>query len=52
MKIERWSVKSQNVTPLTEKLFKLFVKIISISIAVLEVILIGRVIGGKTFLNT
>ena len=48
MKIGRWSDILQNISSLTEKLInKLFVKILSISVAVLEVILVGRVINGK-----
>ena len=46
MKIVRWSDISQNISPLTEKLFKLFVKVLSISVVLLEVSLVGRVISG------
>ena len=51
MKIGRSSDIAQNISPLTDKLFKLFVKILSISVAVLEVILVGRVINGKNILE-
>ena len=47
MKIGGWSDVSHNISPLTERLFILFVKIISsISVAVLERILVGRVTSG------
>ena len=53
MKIGRWSDVSHNISPLTERLFILFVKIISsISVAVLELILVGRVTSGINSLNT
>ena len=47
VKIGRWSDTSQNISPLTDMLLKLLVQILSISIAVLEIILVGRVINGK-----
>ena len=52
MKIGRWSDVSHNISPLTERLFILFVKIISsISVAVLELILVGRVTSGINVLE-
>ena len=45
--ISSFSLKAKT----TEKLFKLFVKILSISVAVLEVNLVGRVINGQNILE-
>ena len=52
MKIGGWSDVSHNISPLTERLFILFVKIISsISVAVLELILVERVTSGINILE-
>ena len=47
MKIGRWSGISVNRKPLAEQLLGSFVKILTISVAGLEVILVGREINGK-----
>ena len=47
MKIGRWSGISVNSKPLAEQLLGSFVKILSISAAGFEVILVGREINGK-----
>ena len=52
VKIGRWSDVSHNISPLTERLFILFVKIVSsISVAVLELILVERVTSGINILE-
>ena len=51
MKIGRWSEMSVNSKPLAEQLFGSFVKILSISVAEFEVILVGREINGKNDLE-
>ena len=51
MKIVTWSELSVNSKPLSEQLFGSFVKILSISLAEFEVILVGREMG-KTIWRT
>ena len=53
MKIVKLSDISQNISPVKEKWLKLFVKMLSICVVMLEVSLVECVIiSGKTFLNT
>ena len=51
MKIERWLEMSVNSRPLAEQLLGSFVKILSISVAEFEVILVGCEINGKNDLE-
>ena len=53
MKIVKLSDISQNISPVKEKWLKLFVKMLSICVVMLEVSLVECVIiSGKIFLNT